>query len=347
MDEERGPTALPIMRRLLASDEAAVRRKIRVDVLGEAEDSPGARALSGEIRRSVLARRLLTLKGADGRVMTAPQRGQTNPYQKWQGPHWTLVALAEIGYPPGDRSLLPMRDQFYDWLLAESHLERPRTLVIPGQEDRVRRCAGQEAYAVWYSLKLGLDDERTELLVDRLRSWQWPDGGWNCDKRPGARTSSFHETFIPLRALALHGKLRKDRRSSAAAERAAEVFLKRRLFKGARSGKLIDPRFVLLQYPHLYHYNILAGLKVLAEAGFVADSRCADALDLLESKRLPDGGFPLEKRNYVPAKSEVVTRGSFADWGPAAKTRMNEFVTADALHILKAAGRLPRRSREA
>jgi hypothetical protein len=235
---------------------------------------------------------------------------------------------------------MPMRDQFYDWLLARSHLRMPHTLVIRGQEDRVRRCGGQEGYAVWYALKLGLADEKTELLVERLRSWQWPDGGWNCDKRPTARISSFHETFIPLRALALHGKMRKDRRSLEAAERAAEVFLRRRLFKGARSGKVIDPRFTLLQYPHLYQYNILAGLKIMAESGFVKDPRCAEALDLLESKRLPDGGFPLEKKNFVPAASAVIKRGTFADWGPSGRTQMNEFVTADALHILRAAGML-------
>jgi len=30
----------------------------------------------------------------------------------------------------------------------------------------------------------------------------------------------------------------------------------------------------------------------MADAGFIRDARCKDALDLLQSKRLPDGGFP-------------------------------------------------------
>jgi len=286
--------------------------------------------LERRIARSQLARRLLRLRGADR---------WPHAYQKWQGPHWTLFCLAEIGYPAGDLSLKPMLDRFYEWLLAPSHLSFPHTFVLEGQEDRVRRCGGQEGYAIWYALKLGLDDERTERLVERLRGWKWPDGGWNCDKRPGACVSSLHETWIPIRALALHGRLRKDRRSLAAAERAAEVLLKRRLFKGARSGKVIHPDFTRLQYPHFYPYNILAGLKVLTEAGFIRDPRCGEALDLLEAKRLPDGGFPLEKRNYVTSTSAVMTRGTFADWGPSGKRRSNEFVTADALHILSAAGR--------
>jgi hypothetical protein len=297
------------------------------------------RALAREIRDSRLARQLLSLRTDQGCSAVDPRRNRLHPYQKWQGPHFTLICLAEIGYPAGDRSLLPMRDRFYEWLLSEKHLRPPHTLILPGQEDRVRRCAGQEGYALWYSLALGLADQKTETLAERLRAWQWPDGGWNCDKRPAARIASFHESLIPLRALALHGRLRKDRASLESARRAAEVFLERRLYKGIRSGEVISPGFTLLQFPHFYPYNILFGLKVMAEAGFARDPRCRDALDLLESKRLPSGGFPLEKRNYITADA-VVSRGTFADWGPVGKRRMNEHVTVDALQILSAAGRI-------
>ena len=52
-----------------------------------------------------------------------------------------------------------------------------------------------------------LADGRTDELVNRLLKWQWPDGGWNCDKRPEADSSSFMETLIPLRALALYASI--------------------------------------------------------------------------------------------------------------------------------------------
>jgi hypothetical protein len=323
-----GASIDPIVERLLGSAEASVRWKARSSLLGESLHSKAMRALAREVQNSPLTRRLR------GALECRP-----HPYQKWQGPHFTLVCLADIGYPPGDTSLIPLRDRFYDWLFAEHHFLPPHTLVLPGQEDRVRRCAGQEGYAVWYSLTLGLADERTDALVERLLEWQWPDGGWNCDKSPEARASSFHESLIPLRALSLHGALRNDRRSLAAAGRAAEIFLERRLFRARRTGEVIHPDFVRLQYPHFYPYNILFGLKVMAEAGFIRDTRCNDALDLLESKRLPDGGFPLEKKNWTFSDT-VVTRGTFADWGLSGRRHMNEFVTADALCILRAAGRI-------
>jgi hypothetical protein len=285
---------------------------------------------------------LLARRGADGRIVTYPERGQTHPYQKWQGPHWTLVCLAEIGYPPGDTTLIPMRDQFYDWLFDPRHLRKPRSLLIAGQEDRFRRCASQEGYAVWYSHVLGIADDRTEELVDRLLRWQWPDGGWNCDKRPQAGVSSFHETLVPLRALALHAKATGSRRSAAAARRAAEVFLQRRMFHRRRDGKVMDPKFLLLQFPHYYSYNILFGLKVMAEAGFIGDPRCAEALAVIESKRLAAGGWPLELKAWKLADA-YTTRGSFVDWGPCGRARPNPWVTRDAMFVLETAGRLPKK----
>lgn len=48
-----------------------------------------------------------------------------------------------------------------------------------------------EGNTVWSQLILGIvDEERVPLLVDRLIACQWPDGGWNCDKRPAAPLSS-------------------------------------------------------------------------------------------------------------------------------------------------------------
>lgn len=317
-----------IVERLLHSAEPSVRWKVRASLMGESPDSVPMRALAREIRDSRLAWRLLS----------APDR-EPHPYQKWMGPHFTLISLAEICYPPGDRSLLTLRDRFYHWLTDEHHFAPPHTRVIPGQENRVRRCAGQEGYAIWYSLKLGLADERTDAMVERLIGWQWPDGGWNCDIRPEARISSFHESLIPVRALALYGTQRKHRRALAAAARAAGIFLERGLFRSRRTGEIIDTDFLLLQYPHFYPYNILFGLLVMGEAGFIRDPRCGEALDLLESKRLPDGGFPLEKKIWKTSDT-IVPRGTFADWGPAGKHRTNEFVTADALFILRAAGRI-------
>jgi hypothetical protein len=321
---------LPVIEALLCSRYPTVAYKTRSRLLGGDGESGGLAGLRESIRTSGMAR-LLSHRNPNGGI-------DTNPYKKWQGPHWTLFCLAQAEWPPGDKTLLPMRDQVYEWLLEEKHLRFPRSLLIPGQENRFRHCASMEGNAVWYSMKLGMEDDRTRELVERLIRWQWPDGGWNCDKRPGARTSSVIETLIPMRALFLWGKMHRNSDAVGAAEKAAEYFLARRLFRRLRDGEIILSGFEKTQYP-IQFYDVLFILTVMAEAGKLGDPRCRDALDLLQSKMRPDGGFPLERRNCVVSDT-IVTNGSFADWGEAGKTRMNPFITVEALSVLKKAGRI-------
>jgi hypothetical protein len=100
----------------------------------------------------------------------------------------------------------------------------------------------------------------------------------------------------------------------------------------------MNHRFVLLHYPLYWHYDILFGLKVLAEAGLLGDPRCKAALDLLQSKRLPDGGFPAEDSYARPTRPQL-SGYSPVSWGGTSRKTMNPFVTADALYVLRMAGR--------
>jgi hypothetical protein len=316
-----------IVDRLLKSAEPCVRYKILVNVLKKDRNSSEIKKIQEKIRSGPRARSLLSQQTKSGEI---PFRA----YTKWYGSHWVLADLAEIGYPSGDKSLIPMREQVYDWLFSPEHEEKIKSI-----NGRVRRCASQEGNAIYYLLSLGLADERTQELVKRLLKWQWPDGGWNCDKRPEAINSSIMESLIPLRGLAKHAKITGSKRSKQGVKLAAEIFLKRECYKKQKDGTIIFHDFVKLHYPCYWHYDILFGLKVLAEAGFVKDKRASDALDLLESKRLADGGFPAEKKYYRLANKKVSGR-SFVDWGGTSVRRSNEFVTADALFVLKESGRL-------
>jgi hypothetical protein len=316
-----------IIDRLLDSKEPSIRFKVLTKVLNKNPESWEIIELREKIRTSKLMRSLLSERKKNGRI---PHR----PYAKWYGAHWVLTYLADNGYPKGDESLIPLREQIYEWLFSPEHEEK--IISISG---RTRRCASQEANALFYLLSLGLGDDKTEELARRLSLWQWPDGGWNCDKKPEAVNSSFFESLIPLRGLALHAKLTGNRRSKEAVKNAAEIFLKRKCYKRQQDGSIIKDDFVRLHYPCYWHYDILFGLKVLAEAGFVKDKRCHEALDLLESKRLLDGGFPAEKKYYRLANERVSGR-SLVDWGGASKRKMNEFVTCDALFVLSISGRL-------
>jgi hypothetical protein len=332
-----------IIDRLLSSDEPSIRYKVRVGVLGEGPSSSGVANLRGEIKKSARVRILLRDRDVCGRL-----RPVDHPYHKWSGAHWVFAALADIGYPPGDGELIPIRDQVFEcWLSPEAIQERVcaegtasrRIPGVPVVRGRARRCASQQGNALFSAVVLGLADDRCHQLAECLMRWQWPDGGWNCDRRPEASTSSFWESLIPLRALSAYAKATGSTEARRAAERAGEVFLERRLFRQRRNGCVMNSQFVRLHYPCYWRYDILFGLKVMVEAGFAGDGRCGEALDLLESKRLPDGGWPAEERFYQNTKPHASGYDSIS-WGGVSKRKSNEWVTADALCVLRASGRL-------
>lgn len=283
--------------------------------------------LREEVRNSERVQTMLAVRLPDGKF-------PWHAYSKWRGAFWTLLLLSDMGYPPGDASLIPLRNQVLDWLLDESRLKR-----VPLINGRYRRCALQEATAVLTMIRLNILDPRIERLVELLLMWQWPDGGWNCDKSKNANHSSFYETWLPLRAMHAYGNLTGDTRVKKAAEKTGEIFLARCLFLRLSDGTVMEEYFTKLAYPAYWHYDILTGLMVMDEIGKLKDPRCNKALDLLESKSLTEGGFAADVKYYRVTNRE--TSGvSAVSWGPVNQSKMNEFVTVRALSVLKQAGRL-------
>lgn len=317
---------------LLNHSDPIIRYQTRTKVLGEDPQSVEILQLQQEIKQSSRVQRLLADRDEKGEI-------PFHPYTKWQGAHWVLTVLADTGYPAGDESLLPLRDQVYEWLLSEDHLASIQKRT--GKHNQVRLHASMEANAIFSTLVLGLADARVESLVERLLWAQWEDGGWNCDRKANAHTSSFFESITPLRALAAYAHITGDPKARAAVEWVAEVFLKRRLYKRLSDGSVMKAQFLKLCTPAFWFYDILFGLKVMAEAGFIRDPRCQDALDVLESRRLPGGGFPADSKHFflIQTPGKVVHRGIRADWGAVGLGRPNEFITIDAVFVLRSAGR--------
>jgi hypothetical protein len=246
-----------------------------------------------------------------------------HPYGKWRGAFWRLISLAELDAGPTPAARAAAGDAL-TWLASPARLNRIHKRVIEG---RTRRCASQDGRAIWACRRLGIDDARLDTLAESLVATQWPDGGWNCDVRPEASHSSFHETWGPITGLAACG-------ASVAAERGADFLLRHRVVFSERTGRVADPALLRLRFPPYWHYDLLVGLRTIAEAGALADARAADALALLESKRLDDGTWRCEGKWWKPPGS----RGSnveAVDWGSAAEQLLTERVQS----VLRAAGR--------
>jgi hypothetical protein len=316
---------MSLLDRLLTSDEPSIRLWLRRGLDGATEAQ--VTDVREQVRTSPRVATLLSERQPDGTI-------DGHPYRKWSGAHWVLVTLAELGHPAADEALIRLREQTLDWLFSDDYLT-----TLDKVHGLPRLHASIEGNALWAMLSLGLADDRADALAARLRGRQWPDGGWNCDRKASGRTSSFNESLIPLRALHLHAQARSDTNSAAAVSEAAEFFLRRRLYQRLTDGSVIKPDFVQLHYPCYWHYDILFALTVFSETGQINDERCREALDLLESKRLPDGGFPAEHRYYRHTSATVPSQRSLVDWGGVSVRRSNLWVSARAAVVLHAADR--------
>jgi hypothetical protein len=106
-----------VVERMLGSTEPSVRLKA-IDLLDDSHDSGLVTEMREQVRRSPRVATLLSERDQTGSI-------PAHPYiSKWYGAHWVLVALAELGYPPGDRSLVPLRDQMMNWLFSPDYLRR-------------------------------------------------------------------------------------------------------------------------------------------------------------------------------------------------------------------------------
>lgn len=311
---------------LLSDDNPSAKYFTLVDILDEPVDSSKARKARAAIMKSPLFCGLFKGQNADGGF-------GVHPYQKWTGAHWRLASLVELGIPEGEKRAVAAVKDVLQWLTGESHKRNIR--LING---RIRRCASQEGNALFVCCRLGLtDDPRVRYLAESLVEWQWPDGGWNCDKNPQACHSSFYESITPLRGLIEYHRLTGDKDVLGGIEKATELFLRHHLFKCQRTGDLIDPEWLKLHYPTYWHYDILFGLRVFSLLGPFRDHRLKEALDFVESKRLPDGRWKSDGRYYWARPGTKPSNVEVVNWergGP------NKMITLHALRVLKAAGRL-------
>jgi hypothetical protein len=301
---------------LLQSDEPAVRLMARRDLLAEQVTADPVEILAGPRVTALLAG-----QQADGGF-------GVGYYSKWTGAHWRLVSLVELEVPAGEPRAIAAVGTVLEAL-------------TPGRRRPTMRNGLPLTHAsVWgnalaVASRLGLAaDQQVQDIASAIVSWQWPDGGWNCDARATGYRSSFHESLSTMWGLHEYSRATGDATAAAAAERAAELFLQHRLFRSLATGEVINTRWLALRYPPYWHYDILQALLVLSRMGKASDPRAAEALDEVERQRLPDG-------RWRPAGSwwtgvGARTAAEVVNWG---RTGPNEMITLNALRVLRSAGR--------
>lgn len=299
---------------LLASDEPGIRMQARRELLGEKFEVTADEILAGPI-----ARRVLAGQQADGGF-------GGHPYHKWTGVHWRLVTLVELGAPPVP-AVIDALNCDLAWIVADG-APTPRMRIAGVQ----RVHASMHANSIACAARLGMaGDERVRQLAAWLVETQWADGGWNCDRHPGATHSSFYESVLAMGALADFARATGDAGALRASRRAAEFFLAHHIYKSHTADQPGDPKWLKLRYPEYWHYDYLHGLVMMMRAGALPDARAQDALDLLRQRQQPDGRWVIEGAQYWRG-----TAGTYGDPAGWSATSASQMLTLNALRVLKA-----------
>ena len=311
---------------LVESDEPVVRYRARTWLKGQSEGHSAVRRDRAHIHQGPIVSTLLDLPDPS-----------ISPYRKWAGLHWRLVSLAEFALPVDTVDVRARLDtaigRELSWIANPRHLE-----AIPRIDGLYRADASMEGNAVYAASRFGYaQDPRTRHLVAKLLEWQWPDGGWNCDRRSSGYRSSFHESWATAIGLAAYHDATADAEALAAARRTAELLLDHRLLRTLDGRRQIHSSMAALHWPAYWHYDVLAGLRVLlaVDPSLLADPRAAGGLDLLESKALSNGRFATTHA-WWQAGRHVTSPTDVVDWG---RGRPSEVLTLHAVRVLRSAGR--------
>lgn len=204
---------------------------------------------------------------------------------KWTSTTYTLLLLRHLGIDP---EAAPVRE-------ALDRVEREVTWVGAGDPAPAFFSGETEGCVNGMVVAIGAYFDRTvDGLVDRLLSERLDDGGWNCEIENGSIRSSFHTTLTVIEAFAEYERTHGPRPDLSEARRTGEDYLlDRKLMRRKSTGQVIDPDWTEFSFPPGWHYDVLRALDYMRSVR-EPDERCAEAIELLISKRDADGRWNLE-----------------------------------------------------
>jgi hypothetical protein len=238
--------------------------------------------------------RMLALQGEDGQwaggayfpahaEAETTSDDQKDEPQPWTATTYSLLLLRDFGVDPRDdrvrRAVEMVRDN--------ARWENDGQAYFTGE---VEPCIN--GMTVMLGAYFGQD---VDGVVERLLGEQLDDGGWNCWVEYGATRSSFATTINVLEGLLAHeAATGGSADETAARSRGEEYLLERSLFRRRSTGEVVDPAWLRFSFPTRWHYDVLRALEHFRATGVRPDPRIGEAVELVRSKRQPDGTWLLE-----------------------------------------------------
>jgi hypothetical protein len=260
----------------------------------------------GRIAREGVGAELLARQAPDG-----PWRIDGEP--DWLPTLFNAVMLSRTAIDPSDAAGAMDR-------LASGFRWAEEFGALPFFDGEVEPCINGHALSV--GSYFGRPSER---LVKRLLADQLGDGGWNCDA-PKSQCASYHSTICVLEGLLAYERaVGGDTNVAEARRRGEEYLLERGMYRRRATGAPAHPDFTTFAFPPRYSYDLLRGLDHLRATGAPPDPRIADAITVVEQRRLPDGRWPLDRSH---------PDGLALAW-PEAVGEPSRWITLRALRVLR------------
>lgn len=270
----------------LLDGDPAIRWQVLRDLVNAASDDVGADR--ARVEHEGWGARLIALEGQDGlweggACFPADYRGG-EPGQPWTATMHTLQTLQILGLDPRSESAGRAMA-----LVAENgRWEHAGQRYFDGE---VEPCINGRTIETGAYFEVAV-----EPLVERILGERLADGGWNCEVENGSVRSSFDTTINVL-----DGLWEFERATGGSSEvRAArhdgeEYLLERGLFRRQSTGEVADPAYLEFAFPYYWHYDVLRALDYFRRSDAGPDPRMAEAVQVVRSKRQPDGRWLLDR----------------------------------------------------
>ena len=195
-------------------------------------------------------------------------------------------------------------------------------------------CLTGRMTAVLLEFGYSIEDLRIWNAFEWLLENQLEDGGWNCRHGPKVYHSSIYSTYMALWAFSKIPAQQANTSTRKAVKKGVEFMLAHRLFKSHITQEIIRRDWLRFSFPPNIAYDVLQGLKLMTDLGVARDKRLKDALDLVESKKLPDGRWALDA---VPSPKKDKTSELTIEL--ESKGKPSKWITLNSLIVLSRTGR--------
>ena len=300
----------------LLEGDPAIRWQVLRDLTDASPEEVAAER--GRVEHEGWGARLLSLEDADGlwdggACFPADYTGD-EPGQPWTATMHTLQTLQLLGLDPAcpaARRAIQLVAEHGRWEHAGQH-------YFDGEVEPCINGRTIEAGAYF-----GVD---VVPIVERILGERLDDGGWNCEAENGSVRSSFHTTIDVLDGLV---EFERSVGGSSAVQEARrggeEYLLERRLFRRKSTGEVADAAYLDFGFPYYWRYDVLRALDYFRHSGAAPDARMSEAIEVVRSKRKPDGRWLLDRIHPGRVHFDLEAVGAPSRWNTLRGLRVLEW----------------------